>query len=389
MKVHSKNMNKVIILGNDHTNTLGLTQVLGRGGYYVIACVWGEKRGLVETSRYCKEIYGGLNPEVCIGIICSFSSENDSKKIPIIASCDDAALALERNRNILKDRFVFEYTTGPYTIEQLLEKKLQVRLATEAGFNVPRSWQLNALKKDNGEVKYPILIKPLVSAKGAKEDIRISKNKDELEANLASLHCTKEVIAQQYIDHDFEISILGCGLSNGDVMIPCVENKLSLYPLKVGLECLAKMQPLTDETIISPITKLVRQIGYVGLFSVEMMHNREDDKFYFTEINLRNDGANSFVYKYGVNLPLMHIEDLQGSKQQKSPTEVKPGYYIWDMHHFLSLIHRDISVLKWIQELRKSNGFLTYFQEDTKPFYRQYRNWLLQKLQIRKKVQYK
>lgn len=327
MNMHSKNMNKVIILGNDHTNTLGLTQVLGREGYYIIACVWGEKRGLVGASRYCKELYGGLNPEACVRIINSFSSKNDGKKITIIASCDDAALTLERNTQILKDRFVFEYTTGPYTIEQLQEKKLQVRLATEAGFNVPRSWQLNTLNIDNKDVKYPILIKPLVSAKGTKEDIRICENKDELEANLASLHRTKEVIVQQYIEHDYEISILGCSLSNGDVIIPCVENKLSLYPPKIGLECLANMQPLDDETIINPITKLVKQIGYIGLFSVEMMHNREDDKFYFTEINLRNDGANSFVYKYGVNLPLMHIEDLQGSVQMKLSTEVKPEYF--------------------------------------------------------------
>lgn len=386
--MRSENMNKVIILGNDHTNTLGLTQVLGREGYYIITCVWGEKRGLVGASRYCKELYGGANPEACVRIISSLSLENDGKKIPIIASCDDAALTLERNREVLKDRFVFEYTTGSYTIEQLLEKKLQVRLAAEAGFNVPRSWQLNDMI-DSENVKYPILIKPLVSAKGAKVDIRICQNKDELEANLVSLHCTKEIIVQQYIDHDYEISILGCGLSNGDVIIPCVENKLSLYPPKVGLECLANMQPLADETIINPITKLVKQIGYVGLFSVEMMHNREDDKYYFTEINLRNDGANSFVYKYGINLPLMHIADLQGAMQQKSTTDVKSGYYIWDMHHFMSLIHRDISLLKWIQELRESKGFLTYFPEDTKPFYRQYSNWLLQKLQIRKKLQYK
>lgn len=30
---------------------------------------------------------------------------------------------------------------------------------------------------------------------------------------------------------------------------------------------------------------------------MEMMHSKTDDEFYFTEINLRNDGANSFVYK--------------------------------------------------------------------------------------------
>lgn len=382
-------MNKVILLGNDHTNTLGLTQVLGREGYYVIACVWGEKRGLVKASKYCEELYGDANPEACIGIINSLSFINSDKKTPIIACCDDAALALERNRETLKDGFVFEYTSGIYRIEQLLEKKLQVRLAEEAGFNVPRSWQLDAFKKINCDVNYPILIKPLISAKGAKADIRICKNKDELEQNLTSLHHTKEVIVQQYINHDYEISILGCGLSNGDVIIPCVENKLSLYPSKVGLECLANMQPLTDEAIINPITKLVKQIGYVGLFSVEMMHNREDNKFYFTEINLRNDGANSFVYKYGVNLPLFHIKDLSGQPfPQQSDNTTNSGFYLWDMHHFMSLLHGDISIAKWLLELKMSKGFLTYFSEDKKPFFIQYINWLLKKMHICKRKTY-
>lgn len=58
------------------------------------------------------------------------------------------------------------------------------------------------------------------------------------------------------------------------------------------------------------IENLVSAAGYVGLFSVEMMHCKDDDKFYFTEINLRNDGAEAFVTKYGANLPLNHVEDL-------------------------------------------------------------------------------
>ena len=79
--------------------------------------------------------------------------------------------------------------------------------------------------------------------------------------------------------------------------------------------------------IINSISNLIRTIGYVGLFSVEMMHCKTDEKFYFTEINLRNDGAESFVTKYGANLPLNHIEDLLGEPLTVQ-TEEHPGYYI-------------------------------------------------------------
>lgn len=381
-------MEKVIILGNDHTNTLGLTQILGREGFYVIAFVWGEKRDLVKSSKYCAELYSAANPQMCVNGIIGLPQENII--IPIIASCDDAALILEKNKDQLADRFLFEFTQSKYTIEELLEKDLQVKLAIRAGFNVPKSWITENLTKIPDDLEYPCLIKPLVSSKGAKADIRICRSESELIANLSTLKQTNKVIYQQYIERDYEISILGCGLRNGDVVIPCVENKLTLYPKYTGLECLADMQPLENELIISCINNLVRAIGYVGIFSVEMMHCKNDGHYYFTEINLRNDGANSFVYKYGVNLPYIHIKDLKGNYNGdvKNQHMVKPGYYIGDFHHFMSVIHNDISILSWIKELWKSNGFLTYFSEDTKPFYKQYINWLLEKFHLRRKIWY-
>ena len=378
-------MEKVIIIGNDHTNTLGLTQTLGRDGFYVIVCVWGEKRDLVKSSKYCRELYSTATPQKSVDIIIELPKEKE--KIPIIASCDDAALILEENKESLSNRYIIEFAKGRYSIEELLGKDLQVELAISAGFNVPRSWLNEHLLKIPKDIEYPCLIKPLVSSKGAKSDIRICRDEAVLKHNLRSLEHTTKVIIQQYIERDYEISILGCGLRNGDTIIPCIENKLTLYPKYTGLECLADMQPLRDEAIITCIKSLIKEIGYVGLFSVEMMHSKTDDKFYFTEINLRNDGANSFVYKYGVNLPLMHIQDLKGEKIS-IPESFNPGYYIWDMHHFLSMLHRDISIRLWWNEIKKSKGFLTYFAEDKKPFFKQYTNWVLEKLHIRRITTY-
>lgn len=76
--------------------------------------------------------------------------------------------------------------------------------------------------------------------------------REELEKNLNSLDYTKKVLLQQYIKRDYEISILGCGLSSGICLIPAIENKLTLYPKHVGLECLANMQSLED----GPIKKM-------------------------------------------------------------------------------------------------------------------------------------
>lgn len=378
-------MNKVIILGNDHTNSLGLVQSLGKSGFEVYAFVWGAKTGFVASSKYATKVLGASSIQGCIDLMLQEFTENDHV-IPIIACCDSAALALEKNKEKLADKFIYEYSTI-HTLEYLFKKENQVRLAIESGFFVPKTWNLSDTKMIPEDVVYPCLIKPLVSCEGAKTDIHVCRNEDELKKNLINLKYTTKVLLQQYIERDYEISILGCGLKNGDCLIPAVENKLTLYPKYVGLECLANMQPLVDEQIISSIKNLIKAIGYVGVFSVEMMHCKHDDKFYFTEINLRNDGANSFVYKYGVNLPLNHIEDLL-DEHLTIFSEFHPGYYIWDMHHFLSLVHREINLKDWFSELRKSQGFLTYFADDKKPFFKQYTNWILSKLHIRKNGQY-
>ena len=357
---------------------------MGIAGYECIALVFGLKTGYVKCSKFTREVISASSAQACIDKLLD-TDFGKEEKLVIIAGCDIAALTLEKNAERLKERFLFEYASK-YTLDYLAKKENQVRLAIESGFNVPKSWNLKDTKAIPDDVCYPCLIKPLVSSEGSKSDIRVCKSRDELNSNLNSLKNTNNVLLQQYIDRDYEISILGCGLSNGECLIPAVEYKLTLFPKYVGLECLANIQKLTDVEIITSIRNLIKSIGYVGLFSVEMMHCKSDNKYYFTEINLRNDGAEAFLTKYGANLPLNHVEDMMGINLTLQ-TEEHPGYYIWDMHHLKSLLYGDISILTWVKEIRMSNGFLTYLKNDKKPFFRQY-IYMLEKLLKFKKNSY-
>lgn len=381
-----KNLPKIIVFGNDHTNTLGVVQVLGFEGFSVSAVVWGAKSGLVASSKYVDAVYSAETPQSCIDVI---RERFDNGEVAVIATCDAAAIELERNRLSFGDNCRFECAQGEWNIENLCEKDLQVRLAKEAGFEVPWSSKPIVSVADVPEdVPFPCITKSLVSCKGSKNDLTIVRTREELLPVVESLLVhTPRILLQQYIDRDYEISILGCGLKDGECIIPCIEHKLTLYPKNVGLECVAYMQPLDDNSISQPIRNLIKRIGYVGLFSVEMMHCKTDNKFYFTEINLRNDGANSFVYKYGVNLPLIHIENLF-DKPISEFSHFQSGYYIWEMHHTLSLVHRQLSIKQWIAEIKKSKGFLTYFANDKKPFYKQYLNWVLNTLHLKKNESY-
>jgi predicted ATP-grasp superfamily ATP-dependent carboligase len=379
------NQREVIILGNDHTNSLGVAQALANCSFTVKAYVWGNKSGMLKSSKSVSEVQGHKDVQKCIDAIIE-DYKGSKNKVAIIACCDDAALCLEKNSNRLAPQFVFEYSSI-INLHDCAKKELQVELAQECGFSVPKSWKLDLNFTIPDDVIYPCLIKPEVSSRGAKSDLRVCNNRNELNFNLSTLNCTKEVLLQQYIVKDYEISLLGCSFLDGSIYLPAINNKLTIYPQYTGLVCLANVQPLEDNTLRNAVISMIRKIGYVGLFSVELMHCKNDDKFYFTEINLRNDGANSFICKYGVNLPLNHVEDLFGMEITKY-NNFNPGYYIWEMHHFLSLVHRERSLKLWLSDVRKCRGFLTYYPNDKKPFFKQFSNWFLTKLKLKKASKY-
>lgn len=363
---------KIIVLGNDHTNSMGMVQSLGLEKFYVIAFVWGVKSGLLKKSRYLNELYSAADAQGCIDkIIETFS--NNEERIPIIPCCDTAALYLEKNKSKLEHNFIFEYLQN-YTLEQLQQKDFQVSLAKVSGFNVPISVEITDVEKIDEVISFeaPYLIKPLVSIQGSKSDIIACKDISDLKQKAKDvLAHTPRILVQKYINKDFEISILGCGLKNGDCLIPAKEIKLIIFPHKTGLESKAIMEKLEDVELIDAIKSIIRAIGYVGLFSVELMHNEDDGKFYFTEINLRNDGAQPFVRKYGVNLPLIHVNDLLG-EDIIIPTKYYPGMYLWEMHHYQAWRNHIISFKEWFVDIIKTKGFLITCKNDYKPFFKQF-----------------
>lgn len=368
---------KAIVLGNDHTNSMGVVQSLGLEGFYVIAFVWGVKTGLLRSSCYTKEIHCASNAQGCIDSMLNLFGRN-SELIPIIPCCDTAALILEENKERLVGHFLFGYVQGDYTIKQLQEKDLQVKLAAQSGFNVPKSIEITHIEEIDMLVTFeaPYLIKPLMSIEGAKSDIMVCNTIEELKEKTKTvlLH-TPRLLLQQYIDKDYEFSILGCAKKGGEVLIPAKEIKLTIFPPKTGLESKAIMAELTEESLITAINNIIKTIGYTGIFSVELMHNTKDGKFYFTEINLRNDGAQPFVRKYGYNLPLIHVNDLLGLPMQL-PKKTNPGMYLWEMHHFLAFRQHHISFKSWVFEMIKANGFLLTCKQDYRPFFKQFENKL-------------
>lgn len=381
-------MNKVIILGNDHTNTLGLVQSFGVKNIYVIAAMWGVKSGIVACSKYVNEIISASTTEECIQKIALKFNE-DGNRYVVIPACDYAAVCLEQYRPQLADNIQYQHTRGDYSIRSMEDKDLQVRIASESGFYTPQSWEIISPSDIPTDIIYPCLIKSLASFAGSKNDLLVCYNNSELQKNLEIvLARTPRVLVQHYINKSTEYTAIGCSLKDGRVYVPFFIKKLAIYPKNVGLESVVEIIDLPKE-LYNSITTYMQRIKYVGVFSVEFMHSKDDDKIYFTEANIRNDGDNGFVTKSGCNVPYVHYTDIIGTVDELEMKKAcNKGVYIWDMHHFLSLLHGETDIFTWLHDLIKSNGYLTIIKNDRMPFFKQYTNWILLKLHLKKNEQY-
>lgn len=123
---------------------------------------------------------------------------------------------------------------------------------------------------------------------------------------------SESVIIQQFIDKDYEYDMMGCAYKDGEVYIPLSDRMVKFNRHLQDTSTISYIEPLDAEIAVEAekIKTLMNEIGYVGLFSVEFMHNKKDGLIYFTEVNIRNDGENAFIVHEGINLPFLHYQDL-------------------------------------------------------------------------------
>jgi predicted ATP-grasp superfamily ATP-dependent carboligase len=274
---------------------------------------------------------------------------------------------------------------GVYTMEQLMNKELQIKLAIKHKFNVPYSVCVSKPFCVPEAMVYPCIVKPLISCMGDKRDILIAQNSEDLKDILENrVTFSESVIIQQFIQRDYEYCMMGCAFKNGHVYIPLTDRPVKFNHKLQDTSYINYIEPVTGEIAVEveKIKTLMNEVGYVGLFSVEFMHDSNKDIVYFTEINFRNDGTNSFIVHCGVNLPYLHYQDLLDLPHKIYTPISESKKYIWEGIHFSNLIRNGISFREWFSDLKGVDGFLYYFKDDKAPFFYQFVNKILRKFHL-------
>ena len=119
---------------------------------------------------------------------------------------------------------------------------------------------------------------------------------------------------------------------------------------------------------LKQIKKFVGELQYEGIFSIELLY--KSGKYYFLEINLRNDGVGYLYTVAGVNYPWLWVLYARGmlNKTFLSTIVVDKSYLLVSFDDIKNMLEGKVSFFRWIYSLITANAYFVFDLKDPLPF---------------------
>lgn len=359
--------NRVIILGDDHHNTLGVIRSFGEKGIRTDVVINYTKHSFVRYSRYIRSfhtIHSEEDVHSCIEQIIY----SDTGLVILFCCSDWFISVIDKAYDRYKGRCVC-FSAGNQCggeINRLMSKNLQQAIALEAGLNIPKTWILSRNSSIPDDIVFPCIVKTDLSVEGTKADIVVCETKEALIKNISK---NVNYIVQEYIEKEYELNVLGCAVDHGDnSIIPGVIHKIREYPVGKGSSSFSVLKDYTEypHLNVDGIRKMMKLMKYDGLFSVEFVC--KDHKCYFLEVNFRNDGNGYIPTSAGVNLPYIWACSVL-KLSYDIPSVSLPHYFMADVRDIFHVKNGTLPFRIWFNDWKRTNCFLLYNKNDKKPFW--------------------
>lgn len=371
-------MKKVIVVGNNHHNTLGLVRTLGRGGMYVICLVVDKdiKHSFVAKSRYINDFHLFSSFDIVLDYLKSHQTDC---LVPVFTTSDEGAEFLDLHYGELSKNYLLNncgHKQGG--ISHWMNKEIMLAKAQECGLRIPKGSivKTNAFEIDQfKDFVFPCIIKPHKSSVAGKTNFRICRDFHQLKnALLEVANVCDQAIVQEYINRDYEFLMMGMRSSRtGDIVLPGGLHKLRVckQTKSLGMFAYAYTTPDIEQSIdVNALKRFLESIEYDGIFSVEFMIAQ--DKAYFLEINLRNDGTQFCFEGAGVNLPLIWSKLSMNEDESSLNKRLEKKYCMVEVNYVKNMDwHHPFTALKewWYTSL-----FALHDKRDWKPVFYKFKN---------------
>jgi protein-tyrosine-phosphatase len=190
-----------------------------------------------------------------------------------------------------------------------LDKRMQLLAAARAGFHVPAT---NAIADEDGLggiQQFPCVVKPALAARSTDGALGRGKGlafRTRQQRDATCFQVTEPLLAQPHIQGVGE-GVFGLALAGQVVAWSGHRRVRMLNPAGSGSSACESMTPGTET--LAAAARLVRSIGWQGLFMIELLRDAEG-KLWFIELNGRPWGSMALSLRQGLRYPSWAVRAL-------------------------------------------------------------------------------
>lgn len=373
----------IVVLSRNYSTALGVIRSLGIAGYEIDLIASVKKKGSskqISCSKYIRKSREILMPDIrndngedIVGALMEYASIDD-RQIVLFPTDDVTMAIIDRNRDNLRQHFIMPcINKGEGSILEYMDKNIQSDMASRAGLSTPEQTVVSLKSNYEAkceEVKFPCFVKPVDSISGYKTEMKKCKDFHELISHLnwlKSAYSGRNIIIQEFLDIEHEYDVAGVSKPDG-ILIPGVIEKTRTAMYERGVAMCGRMvgsEVLGD--LLPKISDMIRNIGYVGMFDIDLIKCREN--IYFGEINFRSGGLNFAYFLNGVNLPDIYIRSITDNEDgaEKSMKCETGKSFIYEKVAWEDYIHGYINHRELKEFVKGSDYTLLEYKEDPSP----------------------
>lgn len=371
--------NKVVLIGANNYNGLGLVRTFGMNGIrpygIIVGREWRQDKGFVSKSKFWQKTWFVDNAEDSIDCLLENFSCEEEKPI-VIAYVDKVAQLLDSRLDEFSKKFILPSINNKQnSINSFSSKLEQVYLLKQLGFNMMETEVIILPQEDLKNETYPIILKPVQGGEGDKHDISICYDDIELAKKLDELTKKgyKRILKQPYLRTREEYVVLGALDKKYNFCSYSILHNLRQYPKSFGVGCFSEyVNEEKDEKIFHYTQQLLQKImdfGYSGSIDIELFKD-ENDRIYVNEINWRVSGRNFIALDTKVFSTLWWAMLQCGEELDFSRLKLinnSNGYTMKEFEDIKNVIFKQIRFRDWRKDYKKSTGFSVKSKQDRKP----------------------
>ncbi len=379
--------NKVILIGSNNYNGLGLVRSFGRHNIKTYGIIVGRdaKGDYLTRSKYWEKFWHVDDAEDAIP--CLLREFRDEGEKPVVISyIDKVTQLLDLSYETLSEKFIlpsFNQKSGE--IEKLASKKAQEIFAGSIGYEMLKT-QIISLTPEIAKIDdsdFPVIMKPASGGEGDKHDITICNQQDEYTDALNTFREKgyERILMQPYLTSRTEYVLLGAICPEAHFSSFTILRNIRQWPTSFGIGCFSEY--VTEENdpevfyFAEKLFSTLMDLGYDSPIDIELF---KDDRghIYINEFNWRVSGRNFTAIDTGVySVVWWYLVKTEQDIGSKPLVNTKSGYTMKETEDIKNAIFKKIGFKQWFHDYRKTHSFGVFDKRDIKPMVFQY--WKLVK----------